>query len=175
MSNTGPIPKRSEERRRRNARTEAGESVEVEELVIVGEAPYLSAPEANPDWDVLAIELYEAALDSAQAVYYEPSDIAALRLLCESISRDLGEQFVGATEEGGPIYERIPMKGASLSAYLKAFGSLMLLEGDRRRLRLEIKRRDVEAAVAKAITDADVVADRNELFTPQVIQGGKTG
>lgn len=165
MSTTGPIPKRSEERRRRNARTEAGESTETDKLVVSGDAPYLSAPDPDPEWDPVAGEIYTAALESAQAIYYEPSDIAVLRMLCESISRDLGEQFVGINEETGEVVkDRIPMKGASLSAYLKGFQALMLLEGDRRRLRLEIERRNALDGAVAALTDEDVVKDRSALF-----------
>ena len=84
-----------------------------------------------------------------------------MKSCCESISRDLEEQVVGITESGDVVRAHIPMKGASLSAYLKAFTALMLTEGDRRKARLEIERADAGAdAAAAAKKDPDVVLDR---------------
>ena len=57
-----------------------------------------------------------------------------------SLSRDLLPQVVGITEEGDVVRDTIPLKGASLNAYLKSFAALMMLEGDRRKLRVELER-----------------------------------
>lgn len=155
MSRPGPTPKRSEERRRRNAPA-AGEpdKVDLEGLgadadpnslpFLIAQPIVIPAPEEE-HWHPLALEFWESLKRSGQAIYYEPSDWMAAKLLCESLSRDLKPQFVGVTaaSESGPsepIYEVIPLKGASLSAYLKAFGQLMLTEGERRRMAIELQR-----------------------------------
>lgn len=162
----GPPPKRSEERRRRNDPA-AGAPVKVDlDRIAEGEdedsLPFLIAqpvkiptiPRAgdedeetpNPaDWHPFAVELWESFSRSGQALFWEPSDWMVAKIICESISRDLKPQFVGSTQgtesyPSEPIYERIPLKGASLGAYLKAFGQLMLTEGERRRLSIELER-----------------------------------
>jgi len=164
---TGPVPKRSEERRRRNARTEAGASTEVEKLEAPGS---VDAPEPDEDWHPIALGLYRSVEDSAFRRFYEPSDWMVLFLTCESLSRDLGEQVVGITEQGDVVRDTIPLKGASLTAYSRVFASLLLTDGDRRKLRLEIDRRDALEALEKALPD--VVKDRADIF---LIKGGAAG
>lgn len=156
----GPIPKRSEERRRRNK--EGGEV----EKVDLGEefSKEIVIPRANEEWHEVAYQWYESLKRSGQAKFYEPSDWATAYMIAESMSRDLEEQVVGITESGEKVYAEIPMKGASLSAYLKAMTVLMVTEGDRRKLRLEIDRASAGGAAAAAKQDPDVVLDRAERF-----------
>ena len=95
MAVTGPIPKRSEERRRRNDRTEAGESTEAEELEVEGTVEIPTPDDSG--WHAIAKTLWKSVTESAFIRFYEPSDWAVLELVCESLSRDLGEQVVGIT------------------------------------------------------------------------------
>lgn len=183
----GPPPKRSSERRRRNE-TAGGPTVSVDLEALPGADDPTSLPflikqpivipepvtgydeadvdEDGPDrgaWHPLALEFWESLKRSGQAIYWEPSDWMVAKLMCESISRDLKPQVVGVApaSEFGPaevIRERIPLKGASLGAYLKAFGQLMLTEGERRRLSIELERaravpEEGEAATVTKITD----------------------
>jgi len=97
-------------------------------------------PRVNSRWHPIAKRWFQALAASGQAQFYEPSDWAAAELLAESMSRDLRPQVVGITDSGKVVKESIPLKGASLAAYLKAFGSLLVTEGDRRRVRLELER-----------------------------------
>ena len=168
MGVTGPIPKRSEERRRRNARTEAGESTEPETLEAEGEVE-VPNPAGYDEWHAISQNLWDSVVASAFTRFYEPSDWAVLELTCESLSRDLSEQSIGITDKGDVVRDTIPLKGASLSAYSKVFATLLLTDGDRRRLRLDIQRKDaVEQAVK---TSEDIVKDRRSLFA---IEGGKS-
>jgi hypothetical protein len=167
MSITGPVPKRSEEKRRRNARTEAGMSNEVEKVDVSG---VVEIPEPDSGWHSIPYELYKSVMDSAFRRFYEPSDWMVLYLTCESLSRDLSEQFVGMTEQGEVIRDFIPLKGASLTAYSRVFASLLLTDGDRRKLRLEIDRRDALEALTKEMPE--VVKDRADIF---LIKGGASG
>lgn len=129
----GPPPKRSSQRRRANTPA-AGEPQHA-----LGAAEVV-APKANSRWHPIAKRWFEALKESGQSQFYEPSDWAAAELIAESMSRDLQPQVVGITETGKVVKERIPLKGASLAAYLKAFSALMVTEGDRRRVRLELER-----------------------------------
>lgn len=126
----GPVPKRSSQRRRRN-------KVDIDNAA---GALIVRQPAANRKWHSVARRWYEALARSGQATYYEPSDWATAYLIAESMSRDLNEQFVGFTEDGEVIREVLPLKGASLTAYLRAMSNLLVTEGDRRRLHLELDR-----------------------------------
>lgn len=117
---TGPIPKRSEDRIRRNV-----PEVPVEKLEI--DAPAAPQPPLNiPDAHFLAIDWYNSLAESAESHYYEPSDWQAARLCAFMMSGMLKSQ-----RPSPEMYKAIQ----------SAFTSLMVTEGDRRRLRLEIVRR----------------------------------
>lgn len=163
----GPVPKKDSERRRRNktgtdsASHIPAQVVNVDEL-LVGE---VEIPEPDAKWHPIAIQIYEAQMKSGQVLWMEPSDWSMLYLLCESISRDLNPQVVGITEDGDVVKDVIPLKGASLSSYLKAFEALLMAEGGRRRLRIELERQKrLDAAAEDMGKVVDIVAKRAELF-----------
>lgn len=146
----GPVPKRSSQRRRRNKDSVPEKASGAAEVVV---------PAADPKWHPAAAALYEALPASGQSRFYQPSDWAVAWLMAESISRDLKPQFVGVNETTGEvIMKAIPMKGASLAAYLKAMTALLVTEGDRRRARLELER----DRTGDADVDTSDVADLDE-------------
>lgn len=143
----GPVPKRSNQKHGHRSQAEKD---------LVDHAPgaaEVPVPKANAKWHPIAKRWFESLATSGQATYYEPSDWAVAELIAESMSRDLRPQVVGMSEtvrtdpESGlsftqaePVLAAIPLKGASLAAYLKAFGALVATEGDRRRARIELER-----------------------------------
>jgi len=161
----GPIPKKDAERRRRN-KTGSNSAIPAEVInldeLLAGE---VQIPAPDPDWHPIALQIYEAQTESGQIIWMEPSDLAVLYLLCESISRDLNPQVVGITEEGEVVRDTIPLKGASLSSYLKAFAALMMTEGDRRRVRVELERKKrIDAAAEGGSNVVDIVQRRADAF-----------
>lgn len=148
MGTRGPVGKRSDARLGHRAKDEAE---------LVTKAPAAEAvtiPPADAEWHPVAQMVYASLSESGQKRFFEPSDWALAYLLCESISLDLKPQFVGFAASGRDQTEAefavIPLKGASLSAYLKGFGSLLMSEGDRRRAGIELQR--------GAVVDDDEVA-----------------
>jgi hypothetical protein len=134
----GPIPKRVDERLGHETKAE---------LAAVTKAPAarkVPVPAADPEWHPVALRWYRSLKRSGQARFYEPSDWSAAYLVAESMSRDLGEQFLGfrGTGEGTQVahHGTVPLKGANLGAYLKAFAVLGVTEGDRRRMQIELQR-----------------------------------
>lgn len=144
---SGPIPNRSTERRRRNKPVEGNETEIVDLTAMI--AREVEIPVADQNWHPMAVRLWESLPKSGQCIHYEPSDWEIAYLICENISRELKPIFVGFKHvwnseaegfEDIPQMEKMPIKGGDLSAILKAFHVLMLTEGDRRRLRLELNR-----------------------------------
>lgn len=135
----GPPPKRDDERVRRNEPTVATKKLDLSKLD--GE---VTALEADPNWHSVAILVFESLHESAQVVFWEPSDWAVAYLLCTNLSRELQPQFVGMqTDADGSTHPHtavVPMKGASLTAYLKGFTNLLMTEVDRLRAGIEISR-----------------------------------
>lgn len=165
----GPIPKKDAERRRRNKGPESegslssipAEVVNLDET-IAGE---VKIPLPDENWHEIAILIYESQMKSGQSMWMEPSDWSVLYLMCESISRDLNPQVIGITEEGDVVKDVIPLKGASLNAYNKTMAALMMMEGDRRRLRVELERQKrLDAAAEGDGKVVDIVQHRNDLF-----------
>jgi hypothetical protein len=121
-------------------------------------------------WHPVAKHWYDSLPESGQSIYYQPSDWAIAYLLAESLSRDFKPQFVGVNEESGePIFETIPLKGASLGAYLKGFTALLATEGDRRRMQIELERESLKGQGKDDVTEDGVVLDRAAMFK----QGGR--
>ena len=132
MGSRGPIPKRDEERRRANKPAVPTDAPEVHGDVTV--------PEADPEWHPIARRIYDSLRASGQSKFYEPSDWAAAFMVCESLSRDLGDKVVGVTKNGDVIRDSVPISGASMSSYLKALAALGVTEGDRRRMSIQLRR-----------------------------------
>lgn len=147
----GPIPKREDLRVRRNK-----EGGEVTEGPSGGYWPAHVEPDEK--WHPIARLLWDSMEESGQSQFYEPSDWATAYWLCEAMSRELKPQFIGfrvtapeyeivngeslmirgSSQE--PIQGVVPIKGASLSAIRAQMAVLMLNEGDRRRVQIELRK-----------------------------------
>lgn len=121
----GPVPKRSEERIRRNK-----PDVEITKLEAQGAVrqPELMIPDAHP----FIVEFWEALGESAQSQYYEPSDWAYARWVLHFAD--------GQIKGSRPSAQMVQALNTS-------FGDLLVSEGSRRRVRLEIERQQGSAEV----------------------------
>lgn len=137
MGSRGPVPKRSDQRLGHRAKSEV-------DVIDRPDAGFASPPpKAHEDWHPVARRMFESLAESGQSRFYEASDWALAVFVAESMSRDLKPQFLGfkGIGEGAqqPYFGAIPLKGASLAAYLKAMSNLLVTEGDRRRVALELQ------------------------------------
>lgn len=147
----GPPPKRDAERRRRNGKAVETTTVDIAELVKLE----VEVPVPADDWHETAVAMFESLSKSGQAIFYEPSDWMAAFVICEQLSRAL--KPVPMIDENGsvildqnnePMMRSVPMPGAAMNAFLKGLASLMVTEGDRRRLSIELERRRGEVETA---------------------------
>jgi hypothetical protein len=143
----GPIGKRDEERVRRNAPTDPTETVVVHGAVQIPEMGDLSYDgRTHP----LVTEMYESIKQSAAVKYYEPTDWQYARLTLYTLNQEL----IAAQDWGKPI-------GAmKLTAINQMLSSLLLTEGDRRRVRLEIERSPGESPAGKVVDMTDMLKQR---------------
>lgn len=125
----GPIPKRSDQRRRTNA------TPGLEQVAVSGT---VRQPPAVKDWHPIARDWYRSLGKSGQARYYEPSDWQTARLLADQMSRMLLADELNA---------------ALLNTILQASRDLMTTEGQRRRLRLELVRESGPAVTSDPVAD----------------------
>lgn len=117
MGTRGPVPKRSEQRRRRNKESRP-------EKVTAPAAP-VDAPAEKRTWHPVAKEWYRSLKESGQAQFYEPSDWQAARLVAEELSQ----------------YLRSKKRSAMMFAQLwSAMTDLLTTEGARRRVKIEVER-----------------------------------
>lgn len=137
MGAHGPIPKRSEERRRRN-------KDDGPELI---QAPS-GGPEGLPDlpvpddlWHPIATDWYLSLRVSGQSAFYEPSDWAMSRYAADLMSKVL-------LSERGP-------NGQLVAALNSVMSSLLTTEGDRRRARMELERKKPRAETSGSVTALD--------------------
>lgn len=168
----GPPPKREAERRRRNKDGVEVEHVNVAELV----AQDIEIPVSDPNWHPIAASWYDSLQRSGQAIFYEPSDWWTAYMLADVLDRWLKPQDVRVGEDrpgqqvGGEVtylFEQkvIPMPGATLTALLKGMSSLMVTEGDRRRLKIELERAKAKAAILEGGSNVvSIVQSRDELW-----------
>lgn len=128
----GPVPKRSDQRRRRN-KPAGGEVTTIKPPTSPVRQPPLDFP-AHP----IAEAWYASLAESGQALYYEPSDWQAARLVAFDMTRHLNARRVSSQ---------------MLAALWTAMADLLTTEAARRRVRMEIDRlgddEEDEAAAAK--------------------------
>lgn len=125
----GPVPNRSDQRRRRN-------KVEIDRAPVAATGG-VRGPDAPETLGGLAKRWYESLRTSGQSVFYADSDWTSALIVARAIEK----------------FEERPT-AHMLTAILSGFGSLAATEGDRRRLRIELERApqadaDEEAAVAE--------------------------
>lgn len=122
MGTRGPVPKRAESRQRRNS---------PERDVVTAEgAGTVKQPPASRDWHPIAKRLWKAMGESGQSRFYEPSDWA----MAYSLMDDLSYYKNGAKRSG-----------QMLQTIMSSMSALLVLEGDRRRLQIELSRPSAEA------------------------------
>lgn len=126
------VPKRSDQRRRRNKPDVEIQTAEARPSVKRG--PDLELEDVHP----LAASWYESLRTSGQLIFFEDSDWAQARIWTDLLSRQLGK--------GSP-------SAMMIAAWSSAATELLTTEGARRRLRIELERAkpadaDEDAAVA---------------------------
>lgn len=116
----GPVPKRSDQRRRRNA-SDGPAVVKAE----AGKAPTI--PRASGDWHPIAKRWYQSLKDSGQSQFYESSDWLTAVYVAEAMSRNLSQGKFSAQ-----LFQSV----------MSAMTDLLTTEGARRRARVELERED---------------------------------
>lgn len=125
MGARGPVPKRSEERIRRNEPEIPITKIEAAGVV---EAPELDFPDPHP----MIVDFWEAIVSSAQAEYYEPSDYEFARFTLH-----FADQLLKSSRPSAQMLQGIN----------SALSDLLVSEGARRRVRMEVERQKTNAAV----------------------------
>lgn len=141
MGVTGPIPKRSEERRRRNKDV----GPELIQAPSGGPDDVPDLPDPDPLWHPIAADWYLSLRESGQAAFYEPSDWAVARYVAELMSRGLSS-------------DRAP-NGQYVAALNSAMSSLLTTEGDRRRARMELERKKPVGPQLASVSPLDSYRD----------------
>lgn len=124
MAQFGPVPKRSDERIRRNI------AEPIDKIEISGEVdiPDLGFDDPHP----MIRDFYDSLAESGQAKFYEPSDWQYARIVCHFLDDLIKSSKPSAVMLG------------TLSSMLT---EMLVSEGSRRRVRLEIERGNHEANV----------------------------
>lgn len=154
MGERGPVPKRSDQRRRTNKPAKPVTKAPSKRAA-KGSAPKTSATHRpDPKWHPVAKRWFSSLARSGQSAFYEPSDWAAAFVIAESISRELHPQPV-VDGDGNVTMVSFPPKGASLAAWLKGMSSLLVTEGDRRRASLELQRPGAGEEASADVSELD--------------------
>ncbi|QBP30488.1 terminase small subunit [Mycobacterium phage Charm] len=142
----GPIGKRDEELVRRNVKEP------VDKVVAHGavQIPELGDISFNGETHPLITDMYESIKASAAVKYYEPTDWQFARLALFTLNQEL----IFARDNGKPV-------GAmKLTAINQMLSALLLTEGDRRRVRLEIERNPGDSPTGDVVDMTSMLKQR---------------
>lgn len=130
MGRRGPLPKRSDEPHTRGAGMDSpGKDGFIHTVSPAGNN--VTVPEPDPDWHYIARYVWDAMLESGANRYYESTDWAVLFSICDDIS----------------YYKRTGKRSGQMLATINGMlTSLLLTEGDRRRVGIELQKTDEQAA-----------------------------
>lgn len=134
MGTRGPIPKRSDRRIRRNKDQDQPE--------IISAIGRVAAPPLGFEAHPMIEDFYDSLQDSAQAQYYEPSDWEFARITLHFLNGQLL-----AKKPSAQMY----------AAINTALSNLLVSEGDRRRVKVEIDR---ETATEELADVASIFRER---------------
>lgn len=130
----GPVPKRSDQRRRRNTDAKGP----VVKAKTAAKPPAKGS--ADPNWHHIATEWFNSLAESGQSQFYEASDWALAKLTAEMMDRLLrqGEK----------------PSAVMFTAIQSAMTDLLTTEGARRRARVELEREAQAAPPSVAIMES---------------------
>jgi hypothetical protein len=114
----GPVPNHSDDLARDRSR-KGGDQMPLTK----GTRRETEWPEPDPEWHHLAIDVYNGCRNSGQADFYQQSDIALLASLCDDLSY---------------AKNRVQRSGQLLQTIYTNMSNLLVSEGDRRRVRIEL-------------------------------------
>ena len=137
MGTRGPIPRAEAELARPRERRGSDE-----QPVLHGERrPVTWNLEADPEWHPIARMIYDSVASSGQADFYQDSDWAILYSLCEDISYyKMPSKAVAVNRKTGEVHEYDkPRSGQMLQSIMSNLADLLLTEGQRRRVRMELQ------------------------------------
>jgi hypothetical protein len=120
MGTRGPVGKRSDQKHGHRSQEE---KAEYEQVTV--DAPPARMPAPDETWDPIARGWYAALDESGQSRFYQPSDWATARYIAEAMSRNLT-----AGRFSGQLF----------AAIMSGMSDLLVTEGDRRRVKLELQR-----------------------------------
>lgn len=147
MGERGPIGKRDAERVRRNTPENPTETVSMigpVEIPELGDVSYMG------ETHKLVVEMYDAIKKSAAVKYYEPTDWQFARITLYTLNQELiASQHLGK-----------PVGAMKLTAINQMLSALLLTEGERRRVRLEIERAPADPTGGKVLDVTDVFRQR---------------
>ncbi|MFB8351003.1 phage terminase small subunit [Streptomyces niveus] len=139
MGVRGPIPNREEDLARPRSRKGTDEQDAKKGLM-----RKVAVPRADPEWHPIAKQLYDSLRKSGQADFYQQSDWAYAYALCDDLSH----------------YKNSSKRSAQMAQTLyAALGNLLVTEGDRRRVRIELQEPEVETTSASVLAIADYKKD----------------
>ncbi|SIJ96044.1 Uncharacterised protein [Mycobacteroides abscessus subsp. abscessus] len=119
-------------------------------MVALGKVPVPDLGLENPH--PFVVEFYESIRQSAQSNYYEPSDWQFARLTMYALNEELNAVYQSGDNKG----KKKPLGVMKLQVLNQMMSTLLLTEGDRRRVRMEIERNPGPTAEGgKVLTMAD--------------------
>lgn len=126
MGSRGPVPNRSDDLSR-DRDANRGDRAPITK----GQSRPARIPEPDPEWHPIARLLWDASIESGQTDFYESSDFAMLYSICDDVS----------------YYKRMGKRsGQMLASIYSAMENLLVTEGARRRVRVELQDEIVEEA-----------------------------
>ena len=132
----GPVPKRSDQRVRRN-------KPEGPEPTKIAGASTVKPPAEDRTWHVSAKRWFRSLKTSGQAIFYEPSDWAYAQLCADLLSSEM---------------ERDKPRAVMISQILSMMDNLLTSEGSRRRVRIELIRAEQKEPAGAEVVDLNPAA-----------------
>ena len=128
MGTRGPIPNHSSDLSRDRSRKPERNAVATKGL----RRP-VTVPEPDPDWHPIATMIWNSMLSSGQTDFYQDSDWAFAWYVCEEVSLYKKPKVAA---DGSEHHRR---SGQLFQTITSALGELLLTEGQRRRVRIELE------------------------------------
>lgn len=111
-----------------------------EQETVIGERRDIEMTwEPDPEWHPIAQMIFNSAKSSGQSDFYQDSDYAMLYTLCEDISYYKTPKTWIDKDSGEERTQN--RSGQMLQAILSNLASLLLTEGERRKVRLELQKK----------------------------------